>query len=69
LLREALQLDPTNEKAVGLLEQCAQRLADVAKEAYQYDLQSKAKEYMDLALTINPDESEWIELREKWGGS
>jgi len=69
LLREALQLDPTNEKAVELLDQCAQRLADVAREAYQYDLQNKAKEYMDLALTINPDVSEWIELREKWGGS
>lgn len=69
LLRQALQLDPTNEQAVALLEKCAQRLAEVAREAYQYDLQVKAKEYMDLALTINPDVAEWVELREKWGGS
>ena len=68
-LREALQLDPTNEKAVDLLNQCAQQLADVAQEAYQYDLQSKAKEYMDLALTINPNVSKWVELREKWDDS
>lgn len=69
LLRETLQLDPTNEKALALLKQCAQRLVDVAQEAYQYDLHVKAKEYLDLALTINPDVPTWIALREKWGDS
>jgi tetratricopeptide (TPR) repeat protein len=69
LLRETLQLDPANAKALELLNKCAQRLADIAQEAYQYDLQVKAKEYLDLALTINPDVSAWIALREKWGDS
>ncbi|MDB2647056.1 hypothetical protein N9Y97_09365, partial [Pseudomonadales bacterium] len=69
LLRETLQLDPANEKALALLNECAQRLADIAQEAYEYDLQVKAKEYLDLALTINPDVSAWIALREKWGDS
>ena len=69
LLRETLQLDPVNEKALALLNECAQRLADIAQEAYEYDLQVKAKEYLDLALTINPDVSAWIALREKWGDS
>lgn len=69
LLRETLQLDPANENALALLNECAQRLADIAKEAYQYDLQVQAKEYLDLALTINPDVSEWVALREKWGES
>ena len=67
LLREVLQLDPTNGQAKDLLNQCAYRLADVAREAYKYDLQSKAKEYMDLALTINPGVAKWVELRDKWG--
>ena len=67
LLREVLQLDPSNTPAKNLLNVCARRLSHAAQEAYEYKLRDTAKEYMDLALTINPDVVEWVALREKWG--
>ena len=67
LLREVLQLDPSNTPAKNLLNVCARRLSQAAQEAYEYKLRDTAKEYMDLALTINPDVVEWVALREKWG--
>jgi hypothetical protein len=49
-----------------MLDDCAERLSEVAKEAYAFNLYRKAKEYMDLALTIKPEVSQWIKLRENW---
>lgn len=66
LLREVQQLDPPNVRAKAMLDDCAERLSEVAKEAYAFNLYRKAKEYMDLALTIKPEVSQWIKLRENW---
>ncbi|MEM7080121.1 MAG: protein kinase [Pseudomonadota bacterium] len=65
-LRSVQQLDPGNEVAKVMLEDCAQRLYDVAVEAYEFDLQDQAKQYLDLALTITPDVNAWIALRNSW---
>lgn len=65
-LREIQQVDPGNADATELLQQCAQKLADVALEAHEYELTDEAKEYLDLALAITPDVESWIALRESW---
>ncbi len=67
-LREIQQLDPGNEPAQVLLQQCAQRLASVAQEAYQFGLLESAEQYLDLALTITPEVAEWVALRNSWEG-
>jgi len=65
-LREIQQLDPGNESAQALLRQCAERLASVAQEAHQFGLLGAAEQYLDLALTITPEISEWVALKDSW---
>jgi serine/threonine-protein kinase PpkA len=67
-LRAIQQLDPGNEAAQALLRQCAERLASVAQEAYQFGLFEPAEQYLDLALTITPEVAEWVALRDSWEG-
>ncbi len=67
-LREVQQIDPGNTEAEQLLRVCAERLAAVATEAHGYGLVDEAKQYLDLALAIQPDVAEWIALREGWEG-
>ena len=66
LLRDIGRLDPGNTMAAGLLAQAASRLADVAQEAHTVGLTDDAKHYLELALTVTPDEPAWRELRESW---
>ncbi len=65
-LREVQQLDPGNAEAAALLQLCAQRLAAVAQEAHAFGLHDTAEQYLDLALTITPEVSEWVALRDSW---
>ncbi len=65
-LRAVQQLDPGNATAALLLEQCAQRLAAVAKEAFEFGFVDSAEQYLDLALTITPEVQEWVTLRDSW---
>lgn len=65
-LREVIRLDPDNEKAVLLLSRTADRLANVAREAFGYGLTTEARHYLDLALTVTPDADEWRRLRDMW---
>jgi hypothetical protein len=67
-LREIQQLDPGNDSAQALLRLCAERLARVAQEAYQFGLYEPAEQYLDLALTITPEVAEWVALRDSWEG-
>lgn len=66
LLRDVERMDPGNERAQALLTRSAERLAGVAKEAYQVGLRDDAKHYLELALTVTPDVPEWRQLRQKW---
>ena len=66
LLRDIQRLDPGNARAAELLEQAAQRLAEVAKEAFDAGLRGDARHYLDLALTVRPDEAQWRVLRQSW---
>ena len=65
-LREIQQLDPGNERATELLQQCAERLAAVAVEAHEFGLTDTARQYLDLALTITPEVEQWVILRDSW---
>ncbi len=65
-LREALRLDPGNRDAEQLLIDAAERLALVAREAHEVGLETEARLYLELALTVRPDVSEWRELRVQW---
>ena len=66
LLRDIQRLDPDNARAGELLEQAALRLAEVAQEAFDADLRGEARHYLDLALTVQPDETQWRALRQSW---
>ena len=65
-LREALRLDPGNHDAEQRLIEAAERLALVAHEAHEVGLQTEARLYLELALTIRPDVGEWRQLRDRW---
>jgi tetratricopeptide (TPR) repeat protein len=66
LLREVEGLDPGNERAEALLARSARRLAQAARDAYDAGMRSDARHYLELALTITPDVSEWRQLRLEW---
>ena len=66
VLRDVQRLDPGNARADELLDQAAARLAEVAQEAFAAGLPEPARHYLDLALTVTPDQGEWRSLRESW---
>ena len=66
VLRDVQRLDPGNARADELLGQAAARLAEVAQEAFAAGLPEPARHYLDLALTVTPDQGEWRSLRESW---
>jgi tetratricopeptide (TPR) repeat protein len=65
-LREVQRLDPGNAVAAKLLREVAERLAIVAREAWQAGMRRDALEYLDLALAIVPGVTEWQTLRDQW---
>jgi tetratricopeptide (TPR) repeat protein len=66
VLREVERLDPGNEQAAALLQAAAERLVSVAQEAYAVGMVEEARQYLELALTVTPDVSEWRALRSTW---
>jgi tetratricopeptide (TPR) repeat protein len=66
VLRDIQRLDPGNAQADAMLTRAAERLASVAQEAYDVGLTEEARQYLELALTVTPDVSEWRELRATW---
>lgn len=66
LLRDVQRLDPGNEYATKLLAQSAQRLVQVAHEAYDVGFHDQAIHYLGLALTVTPDVPAWRKLRVSW---
>lgn len=66
LLQEVLRLDPDNEQADRQLRQCANRLAEVALQARGVDMLDQAREYLALALSIQPDVEQWKRWQNEW---
>jgi len=65
-LRSVQSIDPNNEEASALLEQCAGVLAKVAMDAHDYGFSEEAFEYLDLAIAIDPKQISWTVLRAEW---
>ena len=66
VLREIQRLDPGNDHADALLKTAAERLAQVAQEAYDVGMIVEARQYLELALTVTPDVNVWRQLRATW---
>lgn len=66
VLREIQRLDPNNATAGEMLAEAAARLAEVAQEAFAVGLRDDARHYLDLALTVTPDQADWRTLRQSW---
>lgn len=66
VLKQALALDAKNTNVQELLNQCAERTATVAEEAYRAGLVDRAKEYMKLALGIQPMNDAWSKKYQQW---
>ncbi|MEM6708130.1 MAG: protein kinase [Pseudomonadota bacterium] len=65
-LRAVQQLEPGNARAEALLEVVARRLAQVAEQAHQAGLIQEARNYLDLALAVTPNVSDWRVKRDAW---
>lgn len=65
-LREVLQLDPNNDVAKSRLAACAERLAEVAKEARAVGMIAPAKAYLQQALSLKPEAEAWQVLLRQW---
>ena len=65
-LREALLLDPTNDRAIELMKRSASRLAQVAYDAHNQGMHEAARAYIDLALQLDPDAENWLDSRNEW---
>ena len=65
-LRRVLDQDQGNRLATALLEECAARIATVAREAYAANMKNLGRTYLDKALQLQPNEPEWLALRARW---
>ena len=66
LLTDVLSLQPGHPEATELLSQAANRLADIASEAHAAGLTSEALSFIQMAISINPDNQLWLQLRDEW---
>ena len=66
VLKEAQTLDAKNTDVNALLDQCAERTAAVAIEAYEAGLTDKAIQYMSIARDIQPMNDYWSSKYREW---
>lgn len=66
VLRRAQEKDAQNSDVISLLDQCAERTATVAQEAFNAGLVDRAIQYMDLALSIQPMNDAWSLQYQQW---
>lgn len=66
VLKEAQTLDAKNTDVNALLDQCAERTAAVAIEAYEAGLTDKAIQYMSIARDIQPMNDFWSSKYREW---
>ncbi|MYC25797.1 MAG: protein kinase [Gammaproteobacteria bacterium] len=66
VLRKAEAKDSKNSEVQALLDLCAERTATVALEAFNAGLVDRAKQYMGLALNIQPMNDAWSRQYQQW---
>ncbi len=65
-LFEVQTLDSDNARALRMAETASLRLVEVAEDAWNAGFPAEAREYLRLALTLQPDNEDWMALREAW---
>ena len=65
-LFEVFTLDSDNATALVLRERAAERLAEVAEDAWGAGMADEAREYLRVALTLVPDRAAWVEKQSLW---
>ena len=65
-LREVERIDPDNVDARLLLEECSILLVTVARDARKHGYKELALKYLDLAISIKPNEEDWLAMRADW---
>ena len=65
-LNQAQLLDPQNGMVKSLIDQCADRMAKVARDAYEAGMTENARRYLDFALSIENPNPEWESWHEAW---
>lgn len=65
-LRQAQLLDPRNYLVSNLLDQCAGRIAEVARDAHNAGMAEDARYYLNIALEIQSPNPLWESWRDDW---
>lgn len=65
-LNQAQLLDPRNVMVQSLIDQCADRIAKVARDAYEAGMTENARWYLDFALSVENPNQEWQSWHEDW---
>ncbi|MXW54893.1 MAG: protein kinase [Gammaproteobacteria bacterium] len=65
-LNQAQLLDPRNVMVQSLIDQCADRIAKVARDAFEAGMTESARWYLDFALSIENSNSKWQSWHEDW---
>ena len=65
-LREVERIDPDNVDASLLLEECSILLVTVARDARKHGYKELALKYLELAISIKPNEEDWLAMRAAW---
>ena len=65
-LREVERIDPDNLDARLLLEECSILLVTVAGDARKHGYRELALKYLELAISIKPNEEDWLAMRAAW---
>ena len=65
-LREVEKIDPNNIEARLLLDECSILLVTVARDARTHGFKELALEYLELAISIKPNEEDWLAMKIAW---
>lgn len=65
-LNQAQLLDPRNVLVQSLIDQCADRIAKVARDAYESGMTGQARWYLDFVLSLENPNPEWQSWHEDW---
>lgn len=66
LLTQARTLDSKNSKVNELILRCANRLAQVAVEAFQAGMEVAALYYLERAIELDPEQTVWLDYQSQW---
>ena len=65
-LREVEKIDPDNIEARLSLDECSILLVTVARDARTYGFKELALEYLELAISIKPNQEDWLAMKDAW---